>query len=272
MQIPDKPAEGNSCKSTALLTERSISHRATENKLPKFVTAPNKTPLGLPTGSLKVDVNKPSSAWTRQAMKSPPPWPIDDERWCEVTASGSVSRFYASDRLTPQHDAATLVQKPSVVTNGVVTPTDQKKLDTNTIDQRKKTNTLEFNPWGMTGNWTDQSDPRNKLCTCKVLCPPRGSDTPSGSHYYHCSRHYLDEMNKMRMVQPQTIMTMINDDWTKLNWSGLENQTSNRKIPPTIGRENSSHQEIRASDTVNAAAAESNTIIDTVLDLSLIHI
>ena len=266
MQIPDKPAEGNSCKSTALLTERSISHRATENKLPKFVTAPNKTPLGLPTGSLKVDVNKPSSAWTRQAMKLPPPWPIDDERWCEVTASGSVSRFYASDRLTPQHDAATLVQKASVATNGVVTPTDQKKLDTNTIDQRKKTNTLEFNPWGMTGNWTDQSDPRNKLCTCKVLCPPRGSDTPSGSHYYHCSRHYLDEMNKMRMVQPQTIMTMINDDWTKLNWSGLENQTSNRKIPPTIGRENSSHQEIRASDTVNAAAAESNTIIDTVLD------
>ena len=146
MQIPDKPAEGNSCKSTALLTERSISHRATENKLPKFVTAPNKTPLGLPTGSLEVDVNKPSSAWTRQAMKLPPPWPIDDERWCEVTASGSVSRFYASDRLTPQHDAATLVQKASVATNGVVTPTDQKKLDTNTIDQRKKTNTLEFNP------------------------------------------------------------------------------------------------------------------------------
>ena len=26
-------------------------------------------------------------------------------------------------------------------------------------------------------------EPRNKLCQCKVLCPPRGSDTPSGSHY-----------------------------------------------------------------------------------------
>ncbi len=68
MQKHQDEAEGNSCKSTALLTERSISHRATENKLPKFVTAPNKTPLGLPTWSLEVDVNKPSSAWTRQAM------------------------------------------------------------------------------------------------------------------------------------------------------------------------------------------------------------
>jgi hypothetical protein len=44
-----------------------------------------KTPLGLPTWSLKVDVNKPSSAWTRQAMKLPPPWPIDDVRWCDWT-------------------------------------------------------------------------------------------------------------------------------------------------------------------------------------------
>jgi hypothetical protein len=61
-------------------------------------------------------------------MKLPPPWPIEDARWCEVT-TGSVSRFYASDRLTPQHDPDILAHKPSVVTDSVVTQAGQKKLD-----------------------------------------------------------------------------------------------------------------------------------------------
>ena len=46
-------------------------------------------------------------------------------------------------------------------------------------------------------------------------------------------------------------MTMINDNWANFNWSRLENQTSNT----------TSHQEIHETNTVNAAAAESNTII-----------
>ena len=131
MQKHQDEAEGNSCKSTALTTERRISHRATETNLPKFVTAPNKTPLGRPTWPSTIDHTKPSAEWTRTALKLPPPWPVEDARWCEVTASGSVSRFYASDRLTPpqiatleskRRQAAILSRKPgATILNSAIT-------------------------------------------------------------------------------------------------------------------------------------------------------
>ena len=268
MQKHQDEAEGNSCESTALTTERRISHRATETNLPKFVTAPNKTPLGRPTWPSTIDHTKPSAEWTRTALKLPPPWPVEDARWCEVTASGSVSRFYASDRLTPpqiatlegkRRQAAILSRKPgATILNSAISPASRalvfearkKKLGINTVDQRNKANTLGFNPWGMPGNWTDTSDPRNKLCQCKVLCPPRGSDTPSGSHYYHCRRHYVEESTRVNQ-QPMSIITMINDDWASLKWSRTDNP--HKGIP-------------NEADAVNATASESNTIIDTVFD------
>ena len=258
MQKHQDEAEGNSCKSTALTTERRISHRATETNLPKFVTAPNKTPLGRPTWPSTIDHTKPSAEWTRTALKLPPPWPVEDARWCEVTASGSVSRFYASDRLTPpqiatlegkRRQAAILSRKPgATILNSAISPASRalvfearkKKLGINTIDQRNKANTLGFNPWGMPGNWTDTSDPRNKLCQCKVLCPPRGSDTPSGSHYYHCRRHYVEESTRVNQ-QPMSIITMINDDWASLKWSRTDNP--HKGIP-------------NEADAVNATASE----------------
>ena len=126
MQKHQDEAEGNSCKSTALTTERRISHRATETNLPKFVTAPNKTPLGRPTWPSTIDHTKPSAEWTRTALKLPPPWPVEDARWCEVTASGSVSRFYASDRLTPPQ-IATLEGKRRQPNGGTI-------LDSGTFD------------------------------------------------------------------------------------------------------------------------------------------
>ena len=177
-----------------------------------------------------------SGSVTRTALKLPPPWPVEDARWCEVTASGSVSRFYASDRLTPpqiaaleskRRQAAILSRKPgATILNSAISPASRtlvfearkKKLGINTVDQRNKANTLGFNPWGMPGDWTDTSDPRNKLCQCKVLCPPRGSDTASGSHYYHCRRHYDEESTRVN-TQPMSIITMINDDWASLKWS-----------------------------------------------------
>ena len=51
-------------------------------------------------------------------------------------------------------------------------------------------NTLMYNPWGCEHDLDDQMDPRNRLCKCPNPCPPRGSDTGSGSHYFHCDRHY----------------------------------------------------------------------------------
>ena len=51
--------------------------------------------------SRAVGKGQPRSYDDPPALKLPPPWPVEDARYCEVTVSGSVSRFYASDRLTP---------------------------------------------------------------------------------------------------------------------------------------------------------------------------